>query len=56
MTLDQLLEARPDLAPFAALMRGAHELHGEALEAAFSSSSDVWLVDLTEASDPRKAA
>ena len=58
MTLDQLLEARPDLIPFAEPMRAVRELHGQAWEQAFKPSSDSWLVDLSDPpkSEPRKAA
>lgn len=48
MTLDQLLESRPDLAPLAEPMKAVRELHGQAWEQAFNPASDAWAVDLSE--------
>jgi hypothetical protein len=56
VTLAELLERRPDLTPFAEPMRAVRELHGQAWEQAFNPRNDAWAVDLSEASDPRKAA
>lgn len=46
MTLDQLLRERPDLRPFAELMRAAYELHGVDFAKAFNPASEVWAAEI----------
>lgn len=46
MTLSDLLSRRPDLRPFAELMRAAYELHGVDFAKAFNPASEVWAAEI----------
>lgn len=41
MTLADLLKRRPDLRPFAELMRAAYELHGMDFATAFNPAAEI---------------